>query len=124
MLWIVLFLVAAVAAALITRAAPGSAPYGARAFPQGGKIMIEFLAANWLWIVVVVAFFAMHRSGMGCGVGHGGHGSHGGHTESGDEAAAGRSSAERPEHGAGHGGHHGHTTQPDRAPTEGASGAR
>ena len=39
--------------------------------------MIEFFAANWLWIVLIAAFFAMHRSGMGCGMGHGGHGGHG-----------------------------------------------
>ncbi len=34
--------------------------------------MISFLAANWLWIALVVAFVAMHRGG-GCGM----HGSHG-----------------------------------------------
>lgn len=28
--------------------------------------MIEFLAANWLWIALVVAMVAMHRGG-GCG---------------------------------------------------------
>lgn len=43
--------------------------------------MIEFLSANWLWILLVVAFMAMHRSGMGCGMGHGGHGGHGGHSD-------------------------------------------
>lgn len=35
--------------------------------------MIDFVAANWVWIVVVVAMVAMHRRG-GCGS-HG-HGSH------------------------------------------------
>lgn len=39
--------------------------------------MIKFLSENWLWIVLVVGFVAMHRSGMGCGMGHGGHGQHG-----------------------------------------------
>ena len=34
--------------------------------------MIEFLAANWLWIAVVVFFVAMHRGGHGCGM-HGHH---------------------------------------------------
>ena len=29
--------------------------------------MIEFLAANWLWIVLIVAMVAMHRHG-GCGM--------------------------------------------------------
>ena len=43
--------------------------------------MIEFLSTNWLWILLVVAFIAMHRSGMGCGMGHGGHGSHSDRTE-------------------------------------------
>lgn len=28
--------------------------------------MIEFLAANWLWIVFLIAMVAMHRHG-GCG---------------------------------------------------------
>lgn len=88
--------------------------------------MTEFLAANWLWIVLLVAFFALHRSGMGCGMGHGGHGSHGSHSDRpDDEAAAGRSSAERPADGAGHGGDHRRGTTPaERAPTEGTSGAR
>ena len=27
--------------------------------------MIEFLAANWLWIVLLVAMLAMHRGGCG-----------------------------------------------------------
>ena len=33
--------------------------------------MTEFLAANWLWIALVVAMLAMHRHG-GCGM-HGHH---------------------------------------------------
>ena len=35
--------------------------------------MIEFLTANWLWIVLVGAFVWMHTRGGGCGS----HGSHG-----------------------------------------------
>ena len=38
--------------------------------------MIKFLSDNWLWILFVVGFIAMHRAGMGCGMGHGGHGGH------------------------------------------------
>ena len=34
----------------------------------------EFLAANWLWIVAVIAMVAMHRRG-GCGM-HGAHHHH------------------------------------------------
>lgn len=34
--------------------------------------MIEFLAANWLWIGAIALFVLMHRSGHGCGM-HGGH---------------------------------------------------
>ena len=40
-----------------------------------GAVVIEFLAANWLWIAVIMFFVAMHRGGHGCGM----HGSHGGH---------------------------------------------
>ena len=38
--------------------------------------MGEFLQNNWFWILLLVLFFWMHGSGMGCG-GHGGHGRHG-----------------------------------------------
>jgi hypothetical protein len=47
--------------------------------------VIEFLAANWLWIALVVFFVAMHRSGHGCGM-HGNHGGHAGHAGHTDEA--------------------------------------
>ena len=33
---------------------------------------MDWLAQNWFWVVVFVAFMAMHM------VGHGGHGGHGG----------------------------------------------
>lgn len=35
--------------------------------------MVEFLLANWLWILLIVVFVGMHRGGHGCGM-HGGHG--------------------------------------------------
>jgi len=42
--------------------------------------MIEFLTANWLWILFIVAIVAMHRGG-GCGShGHANHGSRGDRT--------------------------------------------
>lgn len=34
--------------------------------------MIDFLTANWLWIVLIGAFVLMHTRGGGCGM-HGGH---------------------------------------------------
>ena len=42
--------------------------------------MTDFLATNWLWIVAVIFFLAMHRRGHGCGM-HGSHhgGSHSDH---------------------------------------------
>jgi len=36
---------------------------------------MEWLAQNWFWVVVLVAFFALHLFGHG---GHGGHGGGGG----------------------------------------------
>ena len=53
--------------------------------------MIEFLSANWLWIVLIGAMGAMHR-GRGCG-GHGrghDHGSHGSRTGADRSAGAAR----------------------------------
>lgn len=41
--------------------------------------MIDFLAANWLWILLIGAFVLMHTRGGGCGM-HGSHG-HGGHQD-------------------------------------------
>jgi len=38
--------------------------------------MIDFLSANWLWILLVVGFVALHRRRGGCGShGHANHGS-------------------------------------------------
>ena len=36
---------------------------------------MTWLTDNWIWVLVGVAFIAMHFSGHGC---HGGHGGHGG----------------------------------------------
>jgi hypothetical protein len=47
--------------------------------------MIEFLAANWLWIVLIGAMVLMHRGG-GCGS-HGSHGGHGGHAGHGNRGS-------------------------------------
>ncbi len=46
--------------------------------------MIEFLAANWLWILGIGAFLWLHTRGGGCGshADHDGHGRHDGVKES------------------------------------------
>lgn len=36
---------------------------------------MDWLSQNWIWLIVVVLFFAMHLFG------HGGHGGHGGHQD-------------------------------------------
>ena len=54
--------------------------------------MINFIAANWLWIAFIVAMLSMHRGG-GCG-GHGRqHGKHAQHERDSDQT--GRDSDER-----------------------------
>ena len=47
---------------------------------------MQWLAQNWLWILLVVGFFFMMRRG-GCGMGGGmkSHGQHGGDTQHGNE---------------------------------------
>lgn len=69
--------------------------------------MTQFLAANWLWIALIVAMFAMHRGG-GCGshghghgreqhrsaergAGHADHTDHAGHADHARHPASGRS---------------------------------
>ena len=37
---------------------------------------MEWLTANWFWVLTFIAFIAMHLFGHG---GHGGHGGHSGH---------------------------------------------
>ena len=93
--------------------------------------MIKFLASNWLWIVLIVGFVAMHRSGMGCGMGHGGHAGHGSDRDQtgGDQTGEGHSS-----HGMGCGMGHGTTrrhqtaerdpAKRDPVPDEGTRGVR
>ncbi|MFN0027092.1 MAG: DUF2933 domain-containing protein [Acidimicrobiales bacterium] len=49
--------------------------------------MGEFLAANWVWILIMAVFLAMHLGGHGCG-GHGRH--HGGHRDDHDRQSVGR----------------------------------
>ena len=39
---------------------------------------MAWFTANWLWVVIGIAFVAMHLFGHG---GHGGHSGHGGHGE-------------------------------------------
>ena len=56
--------------------------------PGKERIRLEFIAANWLWIVFVVAMIAMHRGG-GCGS-HGSHGGHSTHDQADRSAGAGR----------------------------------
>jgi len=36
---------------------------------------MEWLADNWIWVVIAVLFFGVHM------LGHGGHGGHGGHDD-------------------------------------------
>lgn len=52
---------------------------------------MEWLQANWLWLVLVVggAWLLFGRGGMGCGMGgHGGHGSHDGEAQDRDSETA------------------------------------
>jgi len=39
----------------------------------GRRKIMAWIAANWFWVLIFIAFIAMHMFG------HGGHGSHGGH---------------------------------------------
>ena len=56
--------------------------------------MIEFLAANWLWIAAIAFFVAMHRSGHGCGMhGHHEHQSRVSDTEHAHHTGGGRSTS-------------------------------
>lgn len=60
--------------------------------------MTNFLSTNWLWIVALIAFVAMHRSGHGCGM-HGGHRSHGSdrnHSSHGNDSESGSTQTPNP----------------------------
>ena len=48
---------------------------------------MDWLSANWVWVMIAVAFVAMHMFG------HGGHGGHGGHSE--DEGKTSRAPSEK-----------------------------
>lgn len=43
---------------------------------------MEWLVENWVWVLIGVAFVAMHMFGHG---GHGAHGSHGGNDKPDDD---------------------------------------
>ncbi len=61
--------------------------------------MLDFLAANWVFIAFIGLMFVVHRSGMGCGM-HGSHGDHqgrGGTAGDADEKAASLPVGEREE---------------------------
>jgi hypothetical protein len=75
---------------------------------------MEWLAANWFWVVLGLgAAWLFSRGGMGCGMG--GHGSHGTH-------ASDRSkTADSTQHGPTT---NGHTTEEGRETEETGSGAR
>ncbi len=47
--------------------------------------MFEFLASNWLWILFLVVFVAMHRGGHGCGMHGHRHGTEETSTQAGDD---------------------------------------
>lgn len=70
--------------------------------------MVEILAANWIWILVIGAFVAMHRAGGGCGMhGRGGHSERQQQHQHDGRIPETRSSRD-----------HERTTGPDRATTE------
>ncbi|MFZ3209310.1 MAG: hypothetical protein WA140_10810 [Geobacteraceae bacterium] len=48
---------------------------------------MDWLLANWFWILIFVLFIAMHMFGHGCHGGHGG-GDHGPNRNEGDKAEA------------------------------------
>jgi hypothetical protein len=68
-----------------------------RANSRREAVVIEFLAANWLWIAAIVVMVLMHRGGHGCGM----HGSHGHRqsqrSEAGADHAAGHDSSHQTE---------------------------
>ena len=37
---------------------------------------MAWFAANWFWVLILIAFIAMHKFGFGCHAGHSGHGDH------------------------------------------------
>jgi len=59
---------------------------------------MEWLAENWLWVVIGIAFVAMHLFGHGGHGGHGGHEGTGGNRKARREAAEGRDEGTPPAH--------------------------
>jgi hypothetical protein len=57
---------------------------------------MEWISANWVWILIAVAFAAMHMFG------HGGHGGHSGHGGDDGKTNAGPSEKREGEQAAGH----------------------
>jgi len=55
---------------------------------------MEWLTANWFWVVIFIAFVAMHVFGHGGHGGHGGNGGHGGHGEGDRQGSKDERSAE------------------------------
>ena len=45
---------------------------------------MEWLSQNWIWVLLIAAFIAMHMFGHG---GHRGHGGHGGSSDGGNKDA-------------------------------------
>ncbi|MEO8168624.1 MAG: DUF2933 domain-containing protein [bacterium] len=54
---------------------------------------MEWLSANWFWVLIFALFIVMHMFGHG---GHGGHGGHEGHGTDDDQSRAEKGSNEGP----------------------------
>jgi len=60
---------------------------------------MEWLSENWVWVLIGIAFLAMHMFGHGDHGGHGGHGGgHRGSRKTGREPAEGRDEDAPPAH--------------------------
>jgi hypothetical protein len=57
---------------------------------------MDWISANWIWLLFAVAFVAMHMFG------HGGHGGHGGHVGDEGKRTPGPSEKREGEQAAGH----------------------
>jgi hypothetical protein len=57
---------------------------------------MDWLSANWVWILIAIAFVGMHMFG------HGGHGGHGGHDGDGERTSRGPSAKPEEDRPAGH----------------------
>jgi hypothetical protein len=52
---------------------------------------MDWVASNWIWVLIAIPFFAMHLFG------HGGHGGHGGHDDGEPERTGRRPDEKRKE---------------------------